>query len=129
MYVQCGEPNNVGDLEKQPFYRFLRSTYLVHPFALGALLYAAGGFPFLVWGMVQKVSLSHFTFTLKDVCSLNKTHIRTNKIEDQFGRLFELHLSLAGSEDCLGLSHNLVCELSLPCMGESGLEHQGLVQK
>lgn len=56
MYMQCGEPNNVGDLEKQPFYRFLRSTYLLHPFALGALLYAAGGFPFLVWGMVPKVA-------------------------------------------------------------------------
>ncbi|KAG5003618.1 hypothetical protein JHK86_027757 [Glycine max] len=49
--LQCGEANNVGDLEKQSFYRFLRSTYLAHPFALGALLYAAGGFPFLVWGM------------------------------------------------------------------------------
>ena len=63
--MQCGEANNVGDLEKQSFYRFLRSTYLAHPFALGALLYAAGGFPFLVWGMVPKFS---FILLLKDVC-------------------------------------------------------------
>lgn len=52
--LQCGGPNNVGDLEKQPFYRFLRSTYILHPIALGGLLYALGGFPFIVWGMVRK---------------------------------------------------------------------------
>ncbi|KAL8189271.1 hypothetical protein R6Q57_028837 [Mikania cordata] len=28
--MQCGEQNNVGDLEKQPFYRFLRKTYIAH---------------------------------------------------------------------------------------------------
>ena len=50
---QCGKPNNVGDLEKQPFYRFISKTYILHPVALGALLYALGGFPFLVWGMVR----------------------------------------------------------------------------
>ncbi|KAK1298569.1 hypothetical protein QJS10_CPB14g01082 [Acorus calamus] len=48
---RCGEPNNVGDLERQPFYRFLRETYLIHPIALAVLLYAVGGFPFIVWGM------------------------------------------------------------------------------
>ncbi|KAJ1429136.1 Fatty acid desaturase domain [Sesbania bispinosa] len=60
---RCGEPNNVGDLEKQPFYRFLRSSYIVHPFALGALLYAIGGFPFLVWGMgVRIIWVYHITW-------------------------------------------------------------------
>lgn len=43
----------MGDLEKQPFYRFMRSTYVVHPIALALLLYAVGGFPFIVWGMVS----------------------------------------------------------------------------
>ncbi|KAI9083186.1 hypothetical protein K1719_034919 [Acacia pycnantha] len=52
---RCGEPDNVGDLEKQSFYRFLRSTYILHPLALGGLLYAMGGFPFLVWGMGVRV--------------------------------------------------------------------------
>ncbi|XWS20435.1 hypothetical protein CRYUN_Cryun31cG0101000 [Craigia yunnanensis] len=42
---KCGGPTNVGDLEKQPFYKFLQSTYILHPIALGALLYALGGFP------------------------------------------------------------------------------------
>lgn len=51
--LQCGEPNNVGDLEKQPFYKFMQKTYILHSLALGALLYAIGGFPFIVWGMVS----------------------------------------------------------------------------
>eukprot|EP01018_Ginkgo_biloba_P018111 Gb_14279 [translate_table: standard] len=51
---RIGTRNNVADLEKQPFYRFLRSTYIVHPIALGMLLYALGGLPFLIWGMVRK---------------------------------------------------------------------------
>jgi fatty-acid desaturase len=60
--VQCGEPTNVGDLEKQSFYRFIRSTYMVHPFTFGVLLYAIGGFPFLVWGMVCKFLSFQFSF-------------------------------------------------------------------
>ncbi|RZC51105.1 hypothetical protein C5167_019533 [Papaver somniferum] len=50
---KCGERNNVGDLEKQPFYRFLQKTYVVHPIILGVILYWLGGFPFTVWGMVR----------------------------------------------------------------------------
>ncbi|KAJ1410104.1 Fatty acid desaturase domain [Sesbania bispinosa] len=66
---RCGEPNNVGDLEKQPFYRFLRSSYIVHPFALGALLYAIGGFPFLVWGMgVRIIWVYHITWLVNSAC-------------------------------------------------------------
>ena len=54
-HLQCGMHNNVGDLEKQPFYRFLQRTYVVHPIALAVLLYAMGGLPFIVWGMVSKI--------------------------------------------------------------------------
>ncbi|CAN0878333.1 Palmitoyl-monogalactosyldiacylglycerol delta-7 desaturase, chloroplastic [Linum grandiflorum] len=50
---RCGGKNNVGDLESQPFYRLMRATYVVHPIALGLLLYILGGFSFLVWGMVS----------------------------------------------------------------------------
>ncbi|KAD6794625.1 hypothetical protein E3N88_05521 [Mikania micrantha] len=50
--MQYGEQNNVGDLEKQPFYRFLRKTYIIHPIAFTLLLYATGGLPFVLWGMV-----------------------------------------------------------------------------
>ncbi|KAG6422257.1 hypothetical protein SASPL_118822 [Salvia splendens] len=36
------ERNNAKDLEKQPFYKFLEKTYILHQLALGALLYALG---------------------------------------------------------------------------------------
>ncbi|KAI3455312.1 hypothetical protein Pfo_011975 [Paulownia fortunei] len=66
---RCGEPNNVGDLEKQPFYKFLQSTYIVHPMALGALLYALGGFPYIVWGMgVRIVWVYHITWLVNSAC-------------------------------------------------------------
>ncbi|PSS07511.1 Palmitoyl-monogalactosyldiacylglycerol delta-7 desaturase [Actinidia chinensis var. chinensis] len=66
---RCGKPNNVGDLEKQPFYRFLRSTYVVHPIALAVLLYAMGGFPFIVWGMgVRIVWVYHITWLVNSAC-------------------------------------------------------------
>ncbi|KAJ4953010.1 hypothetical protein NE237_029842 [Protea cynaroides] len=66
---RCGEPNNVADLQKQPFYRFLRSTYIIHPITLGALLYALGGFPFLVWGMgVRIVWVYHITWLVNSAC-------------------------------------------------------------
>ncbi|OIW19215.1 hypothetical protein TanjilG_20340 [Lupinus angustifolius] len=69
MIEKCGEQNNVGDLENQSFYRFLRSSYIVHPLALGALLYAIGGFPFLVWGMgVRVVWVYHITWLVNSAC-------------------------------------------------------------
>ncbi|KAL9264849.1 Palmitoyl-monogalactosyldiacylglycerol delta-7 desaturase, chloroplastic-like protein [Drosera capensis] len=39
----CGEGSNVADLENQPFYRFIKNTCILHPLALGILLYAVGG--------------------------------------------------------------------------------------
>ncbi|KAJ6844284.1 palmitoyl-monogalactosyldiacylglycerol delta-7 desaturase, chloroplastic isoform X1 [Iris pallida] len=70
-YRKCGEPNNVGDLAKQPFYWFLRNTYPLHPLALGALLYAVGGFPYVVWGMgVRIVCLYHAIWLLNSACHL-----------------------------------------------------------
>ncbi|XP_030968402.1 palmitoyl-monogalactosyldiacylglycerol delta-7 desaturase, chloroplastic-like isoform X2 [Quercus lobata] len=66
---RCGGPNNVGDLQKQPFYRFLEKTYIIHPIALGALLYGLGGFPFLVWGMgVRVVWVYHITWLVNSAC-------------------------------------------------------------
>ncbi|XP_058734392.1 palmitoyl-monogalactosyldiacylglycerol delta-7 desaturase, chloroplastic-like [Vicia villosa] len=65
------EPINVGDLEKQSFYRFIRSTYILHPLAMGALLYAVGGFPFLVWGMgVKSFVVYHITWFVNSACHL-----------------------------------------------------------
>ncbi|KAI7754628.1 hypothetical protein M8C21_023907 [Ambrosia artemisiifolia] len=66
---RCGEQVNVGDLEKQPFYRFLRTTYIVHPIALTLLLYAVGGLPFIVWGMgVRIVWVYHITWLVNSAC-------------------------------------------------------------
>ncbi|XP_059457809.1 palmitoyl-monogalactosyldiacylglycerol delta-7 desaturase, chloroplastic-like [Corylus avellana] len=66
---RCGEANNVADLQKQPFYRFLQRTYAFHPIALGVLLYALGGIPFLVWGMgVRIVWVYHITWLVNSAC-------------------------------------------------------------
>ncbi|KAI3893482.1 hypothetical protein MKX03_022810 [Papaver bracteatum] len=66
---KCGERNNVGDLEKQPFYRFLQKTYVVHPIILGVILYWFGGFPFIVWGMgVRIVWVYHITWLVNSAC-------------------------------------------------------------
>lgn len=72
---QCGGPNNVVDLQKQPFYRFLQRTYIAHPIALGILLYAFGGLPFLVWGMVS-ISLYFYSLACFESISNPITHDR-----------------------------------------------------
>nr|GMD38816.1 palmitoyl-monogalactosyldiacylglycerol delta-7 desaturase, chloroplastic-like [Ipomoea batatas] len=67
--LQCGRPANVGDLEKQPFYKFIEKTYIIHPILLAALLYAVGGFPYIVWGMgVRIVWVNHITWFVNSVC-------------------------------------------------------------
>ncbi|CDY40960.1 BnaCnng10030D [Brassica napus] len=50
---KCGGEENVNDLVRQPFYRFLQRTLYLHLIAFGFLLYIWGGMPFLVWGMVS----------------------------------------------------------------------------
>ncbi|KAK6915059.1 Fatty acid desaturase domain [Dillenia turbinata] len=66
---RCGEPNNVADLRKQSFYAFIEKTYIVHPIALAALLYAGGGFPYIAWGMgVRTVWVYHITWLVNSAC-------------------------------------------------------------
>ncbi|XP_074312717.1 palmitoyl-monogalactosyldiacylglycerol delta-7 desaturase, chloroplastic-like [Silene latifolia] len=66
-----GEITNVEDLERQPFYRFLKSTSLLHSAGLGVLLYALGGFPYVVWGMgVRATGVLHITFLVNSVCHI-----------------------------------------------------------
>ncbi|KAM5580550.1 palmitoyl-monogalactosyldiacylglycerol delta-7 desaturase, chloroplastic [Rosa sericea] len=65
------EFKNVGDLKKQWYYRFLHCTYPCHSVALGILLYAGGGLPFLVWGMgVRTVFFLHITFSINSICHI-----------------------------------------------------------
>ncbi|XP_016648486.1 PREDICTED: palmitoyl-monogalactosyldiacylglycerol delta-7 desaturase, chloroplastic-like [Prunus mume] len=63
-----GGLKNVEELKKQPFYRFLFRTNFLRSFALGGLLYAVGGFPFLVWAVgVRTVLLFHATLIINSV--------------------------------------------------------------
>ncbi|KAL6197743.1 hypothetical protein ACLB2K_033348 [Fragaria x ananassa] len=60
---------NADDLRRQAYYKFLHRTYLLHPVALGVLLYALGGLPFLVWGTgVRTVIGYHITFSVNSIC-------------------------------------------------------------
>ncbi|KAI5334844.1 hypothetical protein L3X38_024977 [Prunus dulcis] len=62
-FGKYGGLKNVEDLKRQAFYMFLHRTYFLHSVVLlGSLLYAAGGVPFLVWGMgVRMVCVFHGT--------------------------------------------------------------------
>lgn len=49
-----------------PFYRFLDRTWQFHQLPLAALLFAIGGWPWVIWGICVRVSLSgigHWTIT------------------------------------------------------------------
>lgn len=60
---KCGGRNNVADMESQAYYRFLEKTYILHPIALATVLYAIGGFPYVVWGMgVRTCAVYHATW-------------------------------------------------------------------
>ena len=51
------------DLVRQPFYRFLERTYLLWQVGLAAALFAAGGWPWVVWGIfVRLVVTYHITW-------------------------------------------------------------------
>ncbi|KAL7601708.1 hypothetical protein Lser_V15G22265 [Lactuca serriola] len=54
------ERNNVEDLKSQTFYIFIQKTYMCHLLGCGAVLYAWGGFTYVVWGMgVRIVCIYH----------------------------------------------------------------------
>jgi stearoyl-CoA desaturase (delta-9 desaturase) len=39
-------------MEKDRFYQFIKKTYPIHPVMMAVALYAAGGVPYIVWGVV-----------------------------------------------------------------------------
>jgi len=56
------------DLAKQPFYRWLNRYFLLLQLPLGMLLYAIGGWSFVLWGMfVRAVWLWHSTWFINSV--------------------------------------------------------------
>eukprot|EP00899_Mesostigma_viride_P027695 jgi/Mesvir1/810/Mv17400-RA.1 len=53
--ARVDDKSNVAELEADPFYSFIKKTYVLHPLLLAGALYAMGGFPWLVWGMAVRV--------------------------------------------------------------------------
>jgi stearoyl-CoA desaturase (delta-9 desaturase) len=45
-------------IERDRFYRFLESTWMLQQVPVAALLFILGGFPWLVWGVAVRVSVS-----------------------------------------------------------------------
>jgi len=60
---RVGARGNTGDMDAQPFYRFITKTYPIHVVASFAALYAFGGLPALVWGgALRAVWVYHVTW-------------------------------------------------------------------
>ncbi|CAL8466841.1 g6377 [Coccomyxa elongata] len=60
---RVGSRGNTGDLDSQPFYKFIQRTYAWHVVAMFAALYAFGGLPALVWGgALRAVWVYHITW-------------------------------------------------------------------
>ena len=47
------------DLVRVPFYRFLERTYLLWQVGLGVLLFAIGGWPWVIWGIFVRVVVTY----------------------------------------------------------------------
>jgi fatty-acid desaturase len=55
--------SNAADISSQPYYRFLKDTYMLHVVAQFAALYLLGGFPAMVWvGALRAVAVYHITW-------------------------------------------------------------------
>ncbi|NES94229.1 MAG: acyl-CoA desaturase [Desertifilum sp. SIO1I2] len=75
------------DLARDPFYLWLDRYYLLLQIPLGILLYALGGWPFIIWGMcLRAVLLWHSTWLINSV-----THVygyRTFEVNDNSRNLW-----------------------------------------
>ena len=59
------------ELARDPVHQFLNKTHVFHTFILGALLYAWGGLPFLVWGIfVRTAFVYHCTWLVNSAAHL-----------------------------------------------------------
>jgi stearoyl-CoA desaturase (delta-9 desaturase) len=64
------DPSNpvVRDFSKYPEVRFLDTYYFLPPLVLALAMYAAGGFPWLVWGFcLPTATLAHATFAINTI--------------------------------------------------------------
>ncbi|KAI7754705.1 hypothetical protein M8C21_009465, partial [Ambrosia artemisiifolia] len=71
IFEKYRERKNVEDLKRQWFYMFIKKTYMCHILGCGALLYAWGGFSYIVWGMgVRIVWVYHLTALVNSACHI-----------------------------------------------------------
>ncbi|CAH1442591.1 unnamed protein product [Lactuca virosa] len=65
------ERKNVEDLKSQAYYKFIQRTYVLHISTYAALVYAFGGFTYLVWlvGVVPAWGY-HVTFLVNSACHI-----------------------------------------------------------
>ena len=62
---RVGDRSNATDMHRQPFYRWLCDTYVLHMVASLLGLYALGGLPFVLWGgCVRVVWVYHVTWAV-----------------------------------------------------------------
>ncbi|WZZ77360.1 hypothetical protein YC2023_097932 [Brassica napus] len=69
--LQCGRRNNVMDLKRQWFYRFLRNTIFLHVLMFWTVLYLYGGLPYLTYvGGVATAFGYHVTWLVNSACHI-----------------------------------------------------------
>jgi len=68
--ARCDDRRNVGDLEKQPFYRHMQKHYVWHISAHFGLVYAVGGLPLLCWRALGVALLYHVTWFVNSAAHL-----------------------------------------------------------
>ncbi|KAM0034867.1 putative fatty acid desaturase domain, acyl-CoA desaturase [Helianthus debilis subsp. tardiflorus] len=65
------ERKNVEDLKSQVFYRFIQRSYVLHLFVYVTLVYAFGGFTYLVWVVGVATTWGyHATFFVNSACHI-----------------------------------------------------------
>jgi fatty-acid desaturase len=70
--TQAEQRRLAPDLVRVPFYRVLESTYLWWQVALALVLFAAGGWPWVVWGIfVRVVATYHVTWLVNSAAHHN----------------------------------------------------------
>ncbi|BBN05142.1 stearoyl-CoA desaturase (Delta-9 desaturase) [Marchantia polymorpha subsp. ruderalis] len=61
--ARVGARANIADMEKDPFYKWIQKTYIIHPIMMAVALFALGGVPYVIWGMaVRAVWVYHITW-------------------------------------------------------------------
>ncbi|NJL00043.1 MAG: acyl-CoA desaturase [Spirulinaceae cyanobacterium RM2_2_10] len=75
-------PRYTQDIANDPFYKFVQNYFVPLQIALGLILFALGGWPFIVWGVfVRLVAVFHCTWFVNS--ATHKFGYRTFESEDR----------------------------------------------